>query len=242
MEKKTQLGLSVLGAALALGALGNALLRATPWGINVLLWVAAAVLVVAVVARWRQVSLAGQGRWLVPLILFFAAALHRMLLYQSAYGLTELRLYVTAFMGWLAVVFLWFAATVLRGQRHRFAFGGLAAAFAAVALLNRLNPDAFVAQANVGRAQTVQRFDSRYVTSLSADAVPPLIEALPTLSNSHRREVARAILARWSPPPKRDWRTWNWGRWQARTAVESNTEMLRRLAGSSEMAKETNSE
>jgi hypothetical protein len=160
-----------------------------------------------------------------------------MLLYQSAYGLTELRLYVTAFMGWLAALFLWFALTVLRGQRHRFAFGALAMAFVAIALLNRLNPDAVIARANSARAQAVHRFDARYVASLSADAVPTLIEALPTLTRGQRREVARAILARWTPPPSRDWRTWNWGRSQAWAAVESNREMIQQMAGTPEMAR-----
>jgi hypothetical protein len=113
----------------------------------------------------------------------------------------------------------------------------MAAAFVALALLNRLNPDAFIAESNAGRAQTVRRFDVRYVTSLSADAVPALIEALPTLSDGQRRPVAQAVLARWSPPPARDWRTWNWGREQAWAAVEANKEMLRQMAGSPEIAR-----
>jgi len=67
-------------------------------------------------------------RWLAGLqvILLFvimASALQRMRLYQNEFGLTELRLYTTAFMGWLAVVFAWFMVTVLPGRRERFAFG-----------------------------------------------------------------------------------------------------------------------
>ena len=42
MGAGTQEGLNVLGVALVLGLLGDALLRATPWGLNVLLWVGAA--------------------------------------------------------------------------------------------------------------------------------------------------------------------------------------------------------
>src|SRR5437868_7627393 len=37
-----------------------------------------------------------------------ASAVQRMLVYQRAFGLTELRLYVTAFIGWLVLVLLWF--------------------------------------------------------------------------------------------------------------------------------------
>ena len=43
MDERTRLGLGVLGAALFLGVLGDGLLRATPWGINLLVWVAALV-------------------------------------------------------------------------------------------------------------------------------------------------------------------------------------------------------
>ena len=75
-------------------------------------------------------------RWLAGvqvalLFVIMGSALHRMRLYQAAYGLTELRLYTTAFMLWLGVVFGWFAWTVLRGRRERFAWGALTTALEA---------------------------------------------------------------------------------------------------------------
>jgi hypothetical protein len=39
-------------------------------------------------------------------------------------------------MVWLAVVLAWFVATVLRGQRQRFAVGALVSFFVAVGVLN----------------------------------------------------------------------------------------------------------
>ncbi|HZG53939.1 MAG TPA: DUF4173 domain-containing protein, partial [Pyrinomonadaceae bacterium] len=78
------------------------------------------------------------------LFVIMASAVARMRLYQSEYGLTELRLYTTAFMLWLGLVFVWFAWTVLvRSNRERFACGALVAAFLTVGLLHLLNPDAF---------------------------------------------------------------------------------------------------
>src|SRR5207249_3166352 len=73
-------------------------------------------------------------RWLAAglvtmLFLIMASALLRMRLYQEIYGQTELRLYTTAFMLWLVVVLAWFALTVLRGQRDRFAFGAVVSTF-----------------------------------------------------------------------------------------------------------------
>src|SRR3712207_4748099 len=74
MDDRTKLGLGLLGAALAVGLLGDLLLRATPWGINVLMWVA--ILAGAAVAlwRWRRLEATGGGRWLVPVAVLFAAA------------------------------------------------------------------------------------------------------------------------------------------------------------------------
>src|SRR5918997_5808458 len=74
MDDGTKLGLGVLGAALVLGLLGDLLLRATPWGVNVLLWVAALAGGAAALSRQRRIEVAGEGRWLVPVAVFFAAA------------------------------------------------------------------------------------------------------------------------------------------------------------------------
>jgi hypothetical protein len=74
MDERTKLGLGVLGAALVLGSLGDWLLRATPWGINVLLWVAVLAGVAVALSRCGRLEIAGGGRWLVPVAVFFAAA------------------------------------------------------------------------------------------------------------------------------------------------------------------------
>ena len=73
------------------------------------------------VRRVRQLS----GVMLLFLDVMLASALLRMWLYTTQFGLTELRFYTTAFMGWLVVVFGWFVATVLRGRRERFGTGAL---------------------------------------------------------------------------------------------------------------------
>ena len=112
---------------------------------------------------------------LTLLLIIMLSALKRMSLYVSAYGLTEQRLYATAFMLWLAVVFIWFAATVLRNRRNDFAFGAMVAGCALVAALNVFNADAFIVKVNVERRASGKVFDALYASSLSADAVPTLI-------------------------------------------------------------------
>src|SRR5918992_4776786 len=74
MDERTKLGLGVLGTALVLGSLGDWLLRATPWGVNVLLWVAVLAGAAVALSRWRRLEVAGEGRWLVPVAVLFAAA------------------------------------------------------------------------------------------------------------------------------------------------------------------------
>lgn len=73
MTGKTRLGLEVLCAGLVLGVLGDALLRAEPWGLNVLLWVGALALSAAALVRRKGAGPTAEGRWLLPCALAFAA-------------------------------------------------------------------------------------------------------------------------------------------------------------------------
>ncbi len=170
------------------------------------------------------------GIMIALLFMIMASAIQRMRLYQQAFGLTELRLYTTAFMGWLAIVFVWFIATVLRGRRERFVFGALIAGFIVLAGLNLLNPDGFIVRTNAGRVNAPNPFDASYVLGLSADAVPALIEALPAMNDTDRCVTAARILQRWSPPVQFDWLTWNWSRIQAWWAVSNNYVYLKQVA------------
>src|SRR5262245_29377749 len=68
-------------------------------------------------ARDERIFRVLAGIQIALLFVMMVSALQRMRLYQREYGLTELRVYTTVFMGWLAVIFVWFAITVLRGRR-----------------------------------------------------------------------------------------------------------------------------
>ncbi|HEU5040322.1 MAG TPA: DUF4173 domain-containing protein, partial [Gemmatimonadales bacterium] len=98
----------------------------------------------------RDPASVGRFRLLAAVMLallnvMLASALYRMRLYTAEYGLTELRLYTTAFMGWLVLVLGWFGATVLRGRRERFGFGAVAAGLFVLGTLNLVNPDGLIA-------------------------------------------------------------------------------------------------
>ena len=159
------------------------------------------------------------------LFVILASAMLRMKLYQDACGLTELRLYTMAFMGWLAVVFALFVLTVLRGQRQHFAFGAVVAAFALIVGLHIVNPDAQIVRTNAAR---MPQFDTDYVLSLSADAIPALVAVLPGLPPATQAEVTTKLLPLYSHNAD-DWRSWNWGRFSASRAVQSRLTPTQRM-------------
>jgi hypothetical protein len=175
------------------------------------------------------------GLHIVLVFAVMASAMQRLRLYQEAYGLTVSRLNATALLLLLAVVLAWFAATVLRGRRERFAFGALLASFATVAVLFAVNPDAVVARANVSRvtsgAIAAGQFDARYAASLSADAAPVLMAALPSLPADAQCTVARRLLQRWGGDVAADWRSWNRAVSRARHDVRQNEAGLLAICG-----------
>lgn len=171
------------------------------------------------------------GLLLLLLFVIMASALARMNLYRSEYGLTELRVYTTAFMGWLAVVFVWLGLTVLRGRRQHFAGGAGVWAFAALALLLVWNPDMRIVRANAALSQSGRHFDADYATSLSADAVPELIADLVRLSPADRQAVATRLLQRRPAARAADWRSWCWGRWAAERCLARSHARLVALSG-----------
>jgi hypothetical protein len=160
------------------------------------------------------------GAVIVLLTLILASAVYRMVLYESFYGLTEQRFYTLAFMLWLAGVFGWFGATVLRGRRSRFMPGTLAAAFALLLALNVLNPDARIAQVNLNRGQAGAPLDLAYLTQLSADAVPATLRAVPGLPPADRCVVLQALERRWGPDSKAA-SEWNLSRRSAARALDA---------------------
>lgn len=179
-------------------------------------------------------ALSGMTVALLSVIVF--SALHRMYLYQQEFGLTVSRVCATVFMAWLASVLLWFALTVLRARRDRFAFGALVAGFAAAVLLNVVSPDALVARVNIARLEADERFDPYYLTFLSADAVPVLVESFPEVGDAHAYQpyvgggnvqrgptLQQVVERQWKRGPT-DWRSWNLSRFRAERLVEDASE------------------
>ncbi|HEX4600147.1 MAG TPA: DUF4173 domain-containing protein [Gemmatimonadales bacterium] len=181
-------------------------------------------------AAHRRAFRALAGLLLTLLAVVMTSALERMRLYVHAFGLSEIRLYATAFMAYLAAVFAWFGWTALRGRSQRFAFGALVQGFAVLAGLHLLNPDALIVRANLTSPGTERPFDWRYAAALSADGVPALLAGLPSLDPSARCAAARGLLRRWTTLETDDWRNWNLSRARARRLLRANRAHLHTIA------------
>jgi hypothetical protein len=146
----------------------------------------------------------------VPLLVLLggvmASALGRMALYVHYYGPSTARLYASVFMCWLAIVFVWFGLTILRGRTRDFAAGMTITGFLTLAGLNLVNPDALVARASVERANAALAVTDSLAatahTSGTAKPSSPIDYFYLTwgLDADAASEVVRALLA---PPVAR---------------------------------------
>ncbi|NUO35368.1 MAG: DUF4173 domain-containing protein [Dermatophilaceae bacterium] len=130
-------------------------------------------------ARERLVVRAVLGALCALTLVVVGSALHRMDLYQQAYGFTVLRVLVDAFELWLGllVVLVTVAGIRLRGWWLPRAALMSAAAFVLVGGI--INPEAWVAQHNIDRYVATGKLDAAYLRTLGPDATPTVVAGLP---------------------------------------------------------------
>ncbi|MCP3938593.1 MAG: DUF4173 domain-containing protein [Actinomycetia bacterium] len=107
-----------------------------------------------------------------------AVSLRRMFLYEDAFGLTMLRLYVVGFALWMAALLVATAtatATARDGRRWLATFV-VGSAVAGVLALNLMNPEAIVVDRNLDRAEAGAVLDLDYLTDLSSDGRLALLD------------------------------------------------------------------
>jgi len=167
---------------------------------------------------WR--SFAALAFTLIALILVvMASAATRLQIYVEAYGITRERIYAMSILLWLTLVFGWFCATTLRRRSERFAPGALASLLFVAIGLNAMNPDGFIARLNASRS--LARIDGEYLSSLSDDAAPQLVSALPHLSGDALAKVAASLRARRKELEGEDWRSWDMGAERALQSIQA---------------------
>lgn len=138
------------------------------------------------------------GIQIALLFVIMASAIQRLLLLtgELGYGLTTVRFYPAVFMTWLAVVFIWFAATVLRNRRNYFAWGALWSAIVILGATNLMNPHAFIVEHNLKLMHQGREFDAGYNVSLSDDALPTLVNSFEHLSSEDAVTAFRQLQRR----------------------------------------------
>jgi hypothetical protein len=165
--------------------------------------------------RFQRLALVVVGLTVVIVVV----AIRRLGLYQEAFGLTMLRLYCTIFAVWIGAVIVGLGATIAGAWPHRSWLPGAAAVAGLVALLvlNLANPEAIVARHNLSRISDGREVDSSYLTEgLSLDAVPTIVELLPTLDEGTQRDLRTRMGC---PEPGDGWAGWNRSRSSAASAL-----------------------
>lgn len=203
-------------------------------GFGELVTVAALVLPILLVSHWllRKDSPLNEkiyrilaGIQLVLLFVIMISATQRLLILTGnlGYGLTTIRFYPMVCMIWLAVVFGWFAVTVLRGAREKFAWGALWSAMVILGALHFVNPDDYIARTNIRLMHEGREFDAFYNSKLGDDAIPVLLENLSSMKLEDQCAVRFQFTNRLSRIEKNneagDFRTWNYSRWRARNLM-----------------------
>ncbi len=196
-------------------------------GFGELVAVAALVLPMLLLSHWllRKESKRLEGIFrifagvqIALLFVIMASAFQRLILLtgELGYGWTTVRFYPMLVMTWLAVVFVWFGVTVLRGKRNNFAWGALWSAILLLGATNLMNPHDFIARKNIQLMQQGREFDAYYNAGLSDDALPTIVGAFTELSPEDQVKMFQQLAWRNCRKQKEtDLRTWNYSRHKA---------------------------
>ncbi len=176
------------------------------------------------------------GIQILLLFVIMASAFQRLILLtgELGYGWTTVRFYPMVVMTWLAVVFVWFGLTVLRGRRNNFAWGALWSAIILLGATNLMNPHDFIARKNIQLMKQGREFDARYNAGLSDDVIPTLLQNLQFMPLEKRCEVMSTIHYRYrvlGRPEAADVRTFNLSRRSAYAQLRANDSLLHQTEG-----------
>lgn len=164
---------------------------------------------------------------ILQVLVILASAYQRLVLYENAYGWTQLRTYTHIFIAWLALLL---AATIfleLTRRRHHFGLAALLFILGFGLSLGLLNVDRFIAERNIQRAEGGAELDAEYLARLTSDAVPAYIQAYlrpgqgTALKDALGAELACRAYAL-EDNIAEDWRAFNLSEAQAAALLHAN--------------------
>ena len=160
----------------------------------------------------------------VMLGVILVSAWQRLLLYEGAYGFTELRTYTHVFIPWLALHLVVFLVLLFRGNLRRFAPFAALGTLGFVVTLNLLNVDAFIVNQNVKRFERTEKIDLNYLQYLTDDAVPGLVEFARVAPEGMREELLASLACRRAMQGDRQedlgWPSWHASHKRAMTLLD----------------------
>jgi hypothetical protein len=163
----------------------------------------------------------------VLVIVILVSAYQRLNLAIDWHGFSRLRLYPRVFLIWIGILLV--AVIVLETLRREryFALAAVLAAIGFAISLSLINVDASIVRRNVLRATQGRHFNVNYLTSLSTDAVPTLVEAFmnPSLDVTTHEAIGAALVCfqQSESTPRAsdlDWRSFDYSRWAALRALD----------------------
>jgi hypothetical protein len=164
-------------------------------------------------------------------LLIISSAFLRLRLYEDAYGFTTLRLWSHAFTVWLVVAFGLFIWKVLHDRGDKaFLVPAFVSLMLALAVMNALNPDAFIAQKNIDRLLAGERFDPSYMGLLSDDAMPQALAAFDKLQGEEKASFAKSLAQRYEDrflEEYTSWQSFNLARKEAFGLLSTRIEEIR---------------
>lgn len=180
-------------------------------------------LLVGAALRWAPNNTSADRSWQRALLgalsgfalVLVVSALSRMWTYQQAYGFTVLRLLVEACELWLGTVFVMVLVSLVRLRPAWLPRAAVGAAVVALLALVALDPERFIADRNIDRAERGMPLDIGYLSGLSAD-VAPTADRLPV---GLRPCVLRHVATRLDD---NGWTSWNLSRAAARDIVNNH--------------------
>ncbi|MDW7755301.1 MAG: DUF4173 domain-containing protein [Brevefilum sp.] len=178
------------------------------------------------------------GLILVGLVaIILTSAYIRLNLYEAAYGFTRLRTLAHVFMIWIALLLAGVAILEITRTMKRLAFILILFIVGFGLTINLLNTDQFIVNQNISRAinnhndRAESDLDTGYLYSLSADAVPSLVEFYTdgNTPDNVRAEIGGVLACKFAQidvPQDESWVSYHYSRSQANTLLAQQSKNL----------------
>jgi hypothetical protein len=164
-------------------------------------------------------------------LIILASSMSRLLLYEEAYGFSQLRTYTHVFIYWLAALIVVTVFLELFRRRGQFALALLVMTLGFGATLAVMNVNGFIANKNIARAVAGEDLDVSYLVSLSSDAVPTIFDKFNDAATpkSIKEDLGYALACRsvlMDDPSTQPWQEFDISTVQAWNLLQANKSVL----------------